>query len=82
VAVTIMLSDLRSEMTANVTAGEGGRVREENFTRSAGIKAVVSPMVGWPGLPFFCVYLFENLDLDRLVRHNPFQAAALVFQCA
>ena len=32
------------------------------------------------GLPFFCVHLFQDLDLHGLVGHQPLQAPALLFQ--
>src|SRR5260221_13894714 len=38
------------------------------------------PVVGSTDLPFFCVYLFEDLDLHRLIGHHSFESRVLVFQ--
>ncbi len=38
------------------------------------------PVAGWTDSPFFCVDLFEDLDLQRLVSHYPFQSAVLILE--
>src|SRR5690606_10892823 len=41
------------------------------------------PPAAWStGLPFFCVHFFQDLVLNRQVRHQPFEPRVLFLQCS
>ena len=40
------------------------------------------PVVLQTGSPLFCIYLFENVNLHRLIGHQTLEPRVLFFQCS
>jgi hypothetical protein len=50
--------------------GADGKRKLRQFADETEAKREVDAAAGWTGSPFFCVHLFQNLDLHRVIGHD------------